>query len=528
MATTRREASRGASIEDLARSVAGPVLTPVDPGFEEAAACFNLAVVHRPDVVVGATSAADVATAVRWAAMRDLSVHVQATGHGATVPIQGGVLITTSRMQGLRIDPHARLATIEAGVRWRKVIDEAAPFGLAPLSGSSSSVGAIGYTLGGGLPVLGRTFGYASDRAVAFDLVTADGELRHVTPDDGELFWALRGGKPNVGIVTALTTELLELTAFYGGSIFYDGRHAASLLRAYAAWSPGLPEAISTSLAFSRRPDAPGVPEPLRGRFSVQLTVAFVGDAADGEALVRPMREAAPAVLDLVGPMPYTDVDHVHYDPEHPLPLAHGTTVVEALTPGAADALLAEAGSDATTPLLMVQLRHLGGALARRAAPDAVDLRAAGVPGLLRGRARARRRRGGGGGHRPGLRRPGAVRDGLDVRQHARSRPLGGGPPPSLGARHGRCPRRPQGAARPRPPLPVRPLGLALAAWVSIGQVRRRSGARAKGDPVGRDAEPSPRRTRRSSPPYCCPGRGCCLLEGLAARCVAARVRLRL
>jgi FAD/FMN-containing dehydrogenase len=363
-------------IEELARTVLGPVFAPGDPGFAEEAACFNVAVAHHPDVVVGATCAADVQAAVRWAAAQDLRVAVQATGHGAAVGLEGGVLITTQRMQDLHIDPHSRLAIIDAGVKWRRVVDEAAPFELAPLSGSSTDVGAIGYTLGGGLSVLGRTYGFASDWVVSFDVVTADGELHRATAEDNaELFWALRGGKSNVGIVTSMTIELLPLSEFYGGAIYYDGADAPKILAAYAGWSRLLPDEATTSIAFMRLPDMPDIPEPLRGRLSVQLAVAFIGDAADGDELMRPMRAVAPALIDDVGMMPFTEVDRVHSDPDHPVPIEHATVVVDDLSDEAIESLLQIAGPGVESPLLMVEIRHLGGAMNRAPSDDAVGLR---------------------------------------------------------------------------------------------------------------------------------------------------------
>jgi FAD/FMN-containing dehydrogenase len=363
------------SIEEIAKSVRGSVLAPGDADFAEATAAFNAAVQHRPDVVVAATCAEDVQAAVRWAAANDLQVSVQATGHGATQPIEGGVLVTTAGMQSLHIDPSSRLAIIDAGVRWRRVIDEAAPFELAPLNGSSSDAGAVGYTLGGGLAVLGRTFGFASDWVVAFEVVTADGELHRVTADDEpELFWALRGGKSDAAIVTSMTVELLPISEFYGGSIYYDGENAPEIMRAYAEWARTLPDEMTTAIALMRLPDMPEVPEPLRERFTVQLRVAFVGDAADGDALMRSMRDIAPSIIDYVGMMPYTEIDRVHNDPEHPLPFDYQDVMLSDLSDEVIGTLMAEAGPGIDTPVLMVEIRQLGGAMDREA-PDSVGIR---------------------------------------------------------------------------------------------------------------------------------------------------------
>jgi FAD/FMN-containing dehydrogenase len=157
----------GPAAAALAAQLAGPLLLPGVPGYEAEVASFNTAVTHRPQIVVGAATAADVQAAVRYAAGLGLSVAVQATGHGASVPIGTGLLVTTARLNGVAVDSAARTATIGAGTRWREVITAAARHELAPLSGSSSGVGAVGFTLGGGLPLMGRTFGFAADRVRA-------------------------------------------------------------------------------------------------------------------------------------------------------------------------------------------------------------------------------------------------------------------------------------------------------------------------------------------------------------------------
>ena len=374
------------SMEQLAEQVVGAVFVPGQDGFEDAAACFNASVVHRPDVVVEAASAEDVQAAVRWASANDLRVSVQATGHGAVRPIEGGVLISTANMQDLHIDPHSRLAVIDAGVKWKRVADEAAPFELAPLCGSSSDVGAIGYTLGGGLAVLGRTFGFASDWVVAFEVVTADGDILRVTAEDGsELFWALRGGKSNAAIVTSMTVELLPVGEFYGGAIYYDGSDAEKILRAYAEWTKDLPDAMTTALSLKRLPPMPDVPEPLRARFTMHLSVAYVGDEAAGAELLQPMRDIAPAIIDGVRMLPTTESDQVHHDPEHPVPMAYAGMVIDELSQDVIDALIANAGPDTQCPLLMIELRHLGGAMLRRVSDDAVGLRTDGFAVMFLG-----------------------------------------------------------------------------------------------------------------------------------------------
>jgi FAD/FMN-containing dehydrogenase len=349
----------------LAAEVQGPVLVPGDDGYADEVAPFNLAMTPRPAVVVGATCASDVAAAVRFATQRGLPVGVQATGHGAVAAMEGGLLVTTRRMSTVRIDPSAGTATIGAGARWRDIIPSAAVHGLAPLNGSSPGVGAVGYIVGGGLPVMGRTFGFAADRVRALEVVTADGSVRSADAEhEPELFWGLRGGKGNLGIVTELVTDLVPVRRLYGGGLFYPGSAAAAVLSAYREWVATLPDTMSSSVALLRLPPMPEVPEPLRGQFVIHLRVAYVGNTAEGERLVAPMRSAAPVMIDAVLDIPYTDVGSIHRDPEGPLPVFDRGALLRELSPDAIQALLAVAGPDVDTPLVIVQLTHLGGALA--------------------------------------------------------------------------------------------------------------------------------------------------------------------
>jgi len=363
-----------AAAAKLAAQAQGPVLAPGEPGFEAEITPFNLATTHRPALVLGAANAADVAAGVRFAAAHGLAAGVQATGHGAHAPIENALLVSTRRMNTVLIDPAARTATIAAGVTWRDVITAAAPYGLAPLNGSSSGVGAIGYTLGGGLPVMGRTFGFAADHLRSLQVVTADGAIRTVDAGhEPSLFWALRGGKGSFGIVTSLVCGLVPVSRLYGGGLFYPGTAALQVLRAYRPWAAALPDSVSTTLALLRLPPLPEVPEPLRGQFVVNLRVAAVTDAAEGERLLAPMRAAAPLISDAVADMPYTAVDAINRDPEHPSPVYERATLLRALTPDAEDTVLALAGPQAHTPVATVALIQLGGALSRPpAVPNAV------------------------------------------------------------------------------------------------------------------------------------------------------------
>jgi len=210
---------------ELQLLVRGLVYAPGDASYESEAAAFNLATRHTPDLVLAAVNADDVVAAVKWASARNMSISVQSTGHGAANAITDGLLISTRYMLELSIDPEEQSARVGAGIRWRDVLRAAAPHGLTGLHGSTTDVGVVGYTLGGGLPLLGRKYGFASDHVLAFDLVTPDGELRRVDAvSEPRLFSLLRGGKGNFGIVTAMEFSLFPAGQLYAGGIFLRRR----------------------------------------------------------------------------------------------------------------------------------------------------------------------------------------------------------------------------------------------------------------------------------------------------------------
>ncbi|RJL31372.1 FAD-binding oxidoreductase [Bailinhaonella thermotolerans] len=338
--------------------VEGSVYRPGDPGYDAERDGFQLHGQHRPDVIVAAAGAADVRAAVEYAVERGLPVAVQASGHGLAETAEGGVLISTRAMDGVRVDPAAGTAWVEAGARWEKVIAEAGRHGLAPPSGSSPNVGAVGYTLGGGMGLLARQYGYAADHVRAFEVVTADGRARQVTPGD-ELFRALLGGGGNFGVVTGMEIGLLPVARLYGGGLYFDS--TAEVLEAWRAWTETVPDELTSAIAMVPLPDAPVIPEPLRGRHVTHVRVAYTGDAESGERLVAPLRSAGEVLMERLGDMPYTESHTISDDPPHPHAYAGAGTLLTELDSAAAFAV---AGPSAEVPTVL-QVRHLGGALAK-------------------------------------------------------------------------------------------------------------------------------------------------------------------
>jgi len=351
--------------EELRTLIDGEVFLVGEEDYGRETAGWNLLVEHHPSVVVVPFTPEDVALAVRFAAAESLPVAVQATGHGPAGPADGAVFVSTRRMTSLGIDVSAPAARIGPGVKWEPVIEQAGRHGLAPLVGSTPDVSAVGYLTGGGLPVLGRRYGFSADHVRSLEVVTADGEIRHASDrEHPDLFWAVRGGKGNFGIVTSITTGLLRLRQIYGGGLIFPGEKTRDVLRTWLEWTESQPEEMSSSVALARFPDAPGIPDPLRGQFVVHLRIAFTGSAEEGAALVRPLRALGPS-MDAVTEMPYTRIGEVHNDPLEPVPVRDRGTLLGPLNEAAADRITEFAGPDAEMAPGLVEVRHLGGALAR-------------------------------------------------------------------------------------------------------------------------------------------------------------------
>ena len=278
--------------------------------------------------------------------------------------LSGAILLRTSRLTGVEIDPGARTAKVEAGAPWRAVVAAAGEHGLAGLHGMSAGVGVAGYTLGGGLGWLARREGFASSHVRAFDVVTAGGDELHVDADhEPDLFWALRGGGGGPVIVRSLEFGLIPLETAFAGALMWPIEQAGELVHAYRAWIAAAPDSVTATLKLVRFPPVPEVPEPLRGRRLVAVTLAFTGAVEEGEEIVAPLRAAAPPYLDTLAIVPATALGDIAGDPPGPLPGIGGSVLLERFTAETADAYVELAGPGADIPLISLEVRHLGGAL---------------------------------------------------------------------------------------------------------------------------------------------------------------------
>ena len=348
--------------------LAGQLVLPGDHDYDQARQAWNLAVDQRPAAIIRPESAADVAAVVSYAADRGLRIAAQGTGHnaGPLGPLADTILVRTERMRGIRIDPQARTARVEAGVVWLDAVHAAARHGLATLAGSSPDVGVVGYTLGGGLSFLGRKYGLAASQVQAIEVVTADGRLVRADHEhEPDLFWALRGGGGSFGVVTALEFRLFPLTEAYAGVLWYPIERGSEVLHAWAELTRGgVPDQLTTLGRFLRLPPFPEIPAEIRGKSFVIIEAFHAGDSAVADDLLAPLRALGP-VNDTITTVPVPALSHIHMDPERPVPGAGDGLLLDRLPSEAVDAITAVAGAGAAIPLLSVELRHLGGELAR-------------------------------------------------------------------------------------------------------------------------------------------------------------------
>jgi FAD/FMN-containing dehydrogenase len=361
-------------IDDGSRSlrgrIAGSVALPGDADWDEQRVAWNLAADQHPVAVALPESSDDVVAIVEFARERGMRVAAQGTGHNATAiaSLADTILVKTSRMRGVEIDPEARIARAEAGALWLDVTRPASEHGLAPLAGSSPDVGVVGYTLGGGLSWLGRKHGLASNSVTAIEIVTADARLRRVDAEhDSELFWALRGGGGNFGVVCAIEFELHPVPELSAGILAWPWERAGEVLRAWRAWVQDVPDEVTSVGRILQVPPLPDIPEIFRGRRLVVIEAAYLGGEAAGAELIAPLRDLGPEI-DTFAPAPPVALSFLHNDPDHPVAGVSDHLMLGDMPAEAIDALVRAGGPGSCSPLLSLELRHLGGALARREA----------------------------------------------------------------------------------------------------------------------------------------------------------------
>jgi FAD/FMN-containing dehydrogenase len=361
--------TRPVGAEALRGLCGGAVHLPGDPGYDAARSPWAIVVDQRPAAVAYPTTADEVVEVVRAAAAAGLQVAPQGTGHnaGPLPDLDRAVLVRTGAMRGVSVDVEARTARVESGALWEDVVTAVAPHGLAALHGSSPDVGVAGYSLGGGMGWYARELGLAANSIIAIELVTADGRLVRATADqEPDLFWALRGGGGNFGVVTVLELRLFPIDTVYAGMLVWDRSEADRVLRAWARWAADAPDAVTTSFRVLQLPPFEQIPAPVRGRQLVMIDGAVLADDETAAEILAELRALEPE-MDTFGRVPSASIIRLHMDPEGPTPGVSATTVLGSLPDEAIDAFLAQVGHGTTQSLLAAELRQLGGAVSRPA-----------------------------------------------------------------------------------------------------------------------------------------------------------------
>jgi FAD/FMN-containing dehydrogenase len=344
---------------------------PGEAAYDTGRTAWNLAAQQRPAAVALPRTVDEVSRLVRAASGAGLRVAAQNTGHAAATLVARGlddvVLVRLNALAGVFVDPVKQTARVEGGALWRDVVAAATPHGLTALHGSSPHVGVTGYTLGGGLGFYGRKLGLAANSVVAVELVTADGEVvRADARDQSDLFWAVRGGGGNFGIVTALEFRLHPIADAYAGMLLWDLEAAPDVVPTWATWCETAPEEITTSLRVMRFPPIPELPDFLRGRSLVVVDGAALLDDEDAARVLAPLRALGPE-MDTFGRVPAAAVTEIHMDPVDPTAAVGAGTMLGRFDDEAVDAFLALVGPGVQTPVFIAELRQLGGALGRPA-----------------------------------------------------------------------------------------------------------------------------------------------------------------
>ena len=330
----------------LQKRFKGALVEPGDPGWDAATQAFNTAFVQEPELVAVPADEQDVVTIVEYARANGLQVAPQRTGHNAEPlgAMDDVILVKTDALQGVELDVDRRIGRVRSGAKWGNVVPAASELGLAALHGSTPDVSVTGYSLGGGVGWYARKLGLSTNSVTAIELVTADGRLRRVDLDnDPELFWALRGGGGNFGLVTAVEFKLYPIPEVYAGVLFFPWERSSEVLHAWHAWTPTVPDEVTSVGRILQFPEFPDIPDPLRGGKFVVVEATVIGDEQEGAELLRPLRELGPA-MDTFAMVPPVGIAELHMDPPDPVPYTGEGMMLGELSDATIDAFVAAAG----------------------------------------------------------------------------------------------------------------------------------------------------------------------------------------
>jgi FAD/FMN-containing dehydrogenase len=366
----RSETADALDFEAFEAAIHGSIVLPGSPEYDEARLVHNANTDRRPALIVRAADATDVVQTVTLARESGLDLSIRGGGHSLAGygTNEGGIVLDLGAMKGLHIDPERRLAWAQPGLTAGEYTVAAAAHGLATPFGDTGSVGISGLTLGGGIGWLVRKYGLAIDALVAVEIVTADGRLITASEDSHpDLFWAVRGGGGNFGVVTRFQFKLYPVGEILGGALFMPATR--DVLRGLVPIAAAAPEELTTISFLMALPPAPFIPAELVGTSSVVIMFVWTGDPADGQAALQPFRDLATPLADMAMPMPYPGIYEMLRDAEQRSLAVHRSRFLSTVDDAAVDAIL-EATAAPSSPGAMVQLRVLGGAMARVAASD--------------------------------------------------------------------------------------------------------------------------------------------------------------
>ena len=351
--------------EAFAATLSGRLLRPGDAEYDVARLTQNRAYNRYPAAIVRAADASDVARAISLAREAGLDLAVRSGGHSVAghSTADDALMLDLSGMKGLHVDPVRRLVWAQPGLTAGEVTNALAEHGLAVPFGDTSSVGIAGLTLGGGIGYLVRKYGLAIDNLVSAELVTADGRLLIASErQNPELFWAIRGGGGNFGVITRFVYRAQPVSTVFGGAIFLPGTR--DVIASIMPLAEAAPEELSVIAFVMHAPPAPFIPADRVGELSVMLTFVYAGDQADGEVAIAPFRALAEPIADLAGPMPYPGIYAFTEEGAKPEAFIVRSAFLDRLDERVVDTII-KYMSRATTPGAMIQLRGLGGAMAR-------------------------------------------------------------------------------------------------------------------------------------------------------------------
>src|SRR3954470_7857721 len=371
-ATTQRTSKTvigEATIGELEASLRGRVIRPTDSDYDEARALWNGSHDKRPALILQVAGIADVLKAVEFVCSQDLPVAVRGGGHSIAgfSSVDDGVVIDLSAMSAVTVDPARRRAVVQGGATWADVDHETQAFGLAVTGGLVSSTGVGGFTLGGGVGWLLRKHGLASDHLVGADVVTADGCLVHASADEhADLFWALRGGGGNFGIVTSFEFELHHVgPTVMAGLLFFPPEAAIAVVTGWRRLTESMPDELTSLINLTTAPPVPFLPEAVHGKPIVVVGAMYGGPLETAEEAVAPLRTLAEPILDMVGPVPYAAMQQA-LDPLWGAGAQNYFTseLLEQLPDAAIDTLLTQWTSK-PSPESELHIQHAGGAVGR-------------------------------------------------------------------------------------------------------------------------------------------------------------------